>query len=1401
MAKTYTLQSTSINPGWSSAWTDADWNDYSSAASLSGDLKKNWVGKVAWTTDRRATNILFDSSTLATLRTKTVTSIKLTLTVASGTIPTTNNYPIGYKLNSSTTARGSWTRSNSASTAASTSVAAGYIKSSSSIEANNTSITLDMGTTVPVYGYTTGAYSTSLSDHIILGTSATLVVTTNETDYSITLSYNANGGSGGPSAETKTGTASGTPSVSFTVSNTKPTRAPASAGSYTVTYNANSGSVSPASASAARTTSYTFSKWNTKSGGGGTNYVGGNTITLSSSATLYAQWTSSTTTASVTLPTPTRSNGTATYTVTYNANSGSVSPASATATKTTTYTFNKWNTKSDGSGTNYSAGAAYTPAADTTLYAQWSSSASTTSVTLPTPSRTGYTFNGWYNASSGGTKVGNAGASYTPSGNVTLYAQWTIKTYTVSYNANGGSGAPDSQTKTHGTDLTLRSDKPTISPATTTYTVTYNANSGSVSPASATATKTTTYQFSTWNTKSDGTGNSYSSGGKYTANASATLYARYTSSASTTSVALPTPTRTGYTFNGWYTAASGGTKIGNGGASYTPTANITVYAQWTIVKYTISYNANGGNASSVPDSQTKDYNESGFKLSSKVPTHANGTTTYTVTYNANEGSVGTASATATQTTTYTFSKWNTAANGSGTNYAAEASYTANANATMYAQWSSSASTTSVTLPTPSRTGYAFSGWYTKASGGTKIGNAGASYTPTATITLYAQWTKNTYTVSYAKNTTATVGNMPSNQTKTHGVDLTLSSNVPTRSGYTFKGWATSASGSVAYAAGGKYTANADIILYAVWWANKATLSTVSNTTIGSTGTATWSIPDSTYTYNLKLSYTGAADVSYDIAANTGSKTFTIPDTWLSALSNTTSATATATLTTSRDGTSLGSSTKTFTVSVGSSVEPTIYSFTATHKSSNSTVTGWATYTQGYSYARLTVSATAGTGASISSIKFSGPGINTTGTATTADTSVFDRSGTKTFTVTVTDSRGRTKSSTVPVTVYAYSKPTIDSIGTYRCDSDGTINNGSGTYVKFLPKFWASSVNSNNSVQSAKLKWRVSGGSWSSEINVTNNTYTAVLGSGNIDITKTYEVSVTVTDKLNSTTTIATLPSASGIWYGRDNDRLGLGSVPAGAGLYCDWDATFNGVVDVTKRRCYATLSSAGWYRVMTHNGGIPDGGIVNFKIGRTADGECHEIDLNVPFGYKFVNEKSCTAANFGITKIRVSRDNNAAYVDVWYDLSTSCTVRVDFTVAGTIDQTKAVASQFTPVSPSPLGETEQAEYTFVANTFGNMLLTATSRGSITYGKCYRVGNINYVNFVFTASTSATNSPQIASVDNSAYDTALSAIDITSGIGTEITSAVPCGVSTLGKIFLKEITSGHIYAISGFYTIA
>ena len=272
---------------------------------------------------------------------------------------------------------------------------------------------------------------------------------------------------------------------------------------------------------------------------------------------------------------PARSSDSAgSYTVTLNANGGSVGTTSLTAERTRNYTFKNWNTAAAGVGTGYASGGIYTNNASATLYAQWNSSIVTASVTLPTPTRDGYIFNGWTASSSASSGVTG---SCTPSGNVTLSAIWLAQ-YTVSYDANGGSGAPASQTKTQGQALTLSEAQPTRSSVSAgSYTVTLDANGGSVGTSSLTAARTTSYTFSNWNTAAGGGGTGYASGGTYTNDAPATLYAQWNSSTATASVTLPTPTRDGYDFKGW---AASGSAAGGVTGSYTPGGSKTLYAVW-----------------------------------------------------------------------------------------------------------------------------------------------------------------------------------------------------------------------------------------------------------------------------------------------------------------------------------------------------------------------------------------------------------------------------------------------------------------------------------------------------------------------------------------------------------------------------------------------------------------------------------------------------------------------------------------------------------------------------------------------------------------------------------------------------------------------------------------------------
>ena len=402
------------------------------------------------------------------------------------------------------------------------------------------------------------------------------------------------------------------------------------ANTYTVVFNPKGGSGTMANESftydvekaltsnAFTKTGYTFKGWDTSSSATTVVYTNGKKVkNLATSGTvnLYAVW-------EINSYTLTLSKGD--YIASVSGGGTKNYNASVTATATLgsatgyTYSFTGWY---DGT-TRKSTSLSYTfnmPASALTLTAKGSRTANTYTVTfnpkggsgtmavetftydvskgLTTNAFTkdGYTFKGWDTNSSGSTVVYTNGQSVknlATSGNVNLYAVWEIITYTISYNANGGSGAPSSQTKTWGVDLTLRTSTPTKSSVSAgSYSITYDANGGTVSTTSATANRTTSYSFYRWNTKSDGTGTSYSAGGTYTANASATLYARYSSTTTTASVTLPTPTRTGYTFKGWATSSSATT--GQTG-TYTPTGNVTLYAIWQVKTYTLTISQGTG---------------------------------------------------------------------------------------------------------------------------------------------------------------------------------------------------------------------------------------------------------------------------------------------------------------------------------------------------------------------------------------------------------------------------------------------------------------------------------------------------------------------------------------------------------------------------------------------------------------------------------------------------------------------------------------------------------------------------------------------------------------------------------------------------------------------------------------
>ena len=121
---------------------------------------------------------------------------------------------------------------------------------------------------------------------------------------------------------------------------------------------------------------------------------------------------------------------------------------------------------------------------------------STLKLSGTTPSRYGYTFKGWATSSGGGVAYSPSG-EYKSDSNITLYAVWSANPYTITYNANGGSGAPASQTKYHNSNITLSGTRPSR----------------------------TNYNFLGWGTSSGSTSVAYNPSSTYSANSNITLYA------------------------------------------------------------------------------------------------------------------------------------------------------------------------------------------------------------------------------------------------------------------------------------------------------------------------------------------------------------------------------------------------------------------------------------------------------------------------------------------------------------------------------------------------------------------------------------------------------------------------------------------------------------------------------------------------------------------------------------------------------------------------------------------------------------------------------------------------------------------------------------------------------------
>ncbi len=421
-------------------------------------------------------------------------------------------------------------------------------------------------------------------------------------------------------------------------------------------------------------------------------------------------------------------------------------------------------------------------------------------ITDPTPA-TGYTFDGWYTQENGeGTKF-TSGSEWNIDGEeITLYAHYTPKHYTVTLDYGEAESTKGGE-------------------APASIEVDYNANVAGL-PTDLTVDGKI---FRGWFTAAE-EGTKVENGHPWTYDDVTTLYALFEESQETTvtlnynggtpdvttevevnygeEVVLPEPTKTGYDFGGWYTdEAFEGHRYVSGDV-WNESSDVTnLYAKWTAHEYTITFELNEGEGE---ESMTYTYGVGVPSL--PVPTR-----------------VG-----------FTFGGWFREEACTGTpvdSIGAEE----HEDITLYAKWTADVVEVTVTLnynggtpaepatvtvevggeielPEPTKTGYTFDGWYTAAEGGTKVEN-GDTWTDEEVTALYARWTAATYTVTFELDG-GTLDPATEQYTFGEGLDELP---TPTKEGFTFDGWYTAAEdGTKVESIGADETG--DKTLYAKWTA-------------------------------------------------------------------------------------------------------------------------------------------------------------------------------------------------------------------------------------------------------------------------------------------------------------------------------------------------------------------------------------------------------------------------------------------------------------------------------------------------------------------------------------------------------------------------------------------------------
>ena len=395
-------------------------------------------------------------------------------------------------------------------------------------------------------------------------------------------------------------------------------------------------------------------------------------------------------------------------------------------------------------------------------------------------------FDGWFTSKEGSDQFN---AVYQFSADATIYAHWT-RLYTVTFNPNGGSLAPDDSVATTDRNGKLSGLKKLPVPDERTgyfFDGWYTKKTGGTRITLDSKFTEDTIVYAHWIKRYSITFDA--NGGMFgTGDAAQPKVVELTDEKGKVSAPKENPTRENHYFGGWFTKPTGGEPFND---AYTFTEDTTIFAHWTR-RYTITFAPNGGTLNG-PKTATTDQNG---RLPNLPPDPTRDGYTfegwYTVTEEGEEKVIE--NRTVFTQDTIVYARWikNDNPNDSQTYTITFNPNGGNLSGKRTATTDTNGRLSQSQLPTPTRDGYTFEGWFTTAEGGTKITT---STVFTQNTTVFAHWksTAQTEAGSYTVTFDPNGGSLTGSKTAVTGTNGKLAQlPTPTRDGYTFEGWFTAA---------------------------------------------------------------------------------------------------------------------------------------------------------------------------------------------------------------------------------------------------------------------------------------------------------------------------------------------------------------------------------------------------------------------------------------------------------------------------------------------------------------------------------------------------------------------------------------------------------------------------------